>query len=211
MISRNSAWIVAGGQDHLITANGDTILRAGLFPRRTSAPTASIAPGISTATRSPSEILGYQAQDIGNAQALSSLEEEVVELEITRVTEEVRITDRLLPLEERILDAFPAAGPGRGDRERLHDRRRRRCQPDRHHGYRRAQPGAAMASKSATCWRSTRPANWSSTRWRANVQLPDVRAGPGHGVRGGREGQLCACPQSQPSAESDGQGQEPLT
>ncbi len=99
-----SAWVVAGGQDHLITANGDIIYGRGFFPEDER------AYGIYRSGdlyRDPMtlEILGYQAQDIGNAQALSSLVEEVVELEITRVTEEVRLTDRLLPLEERVLDA----------------------------------------------------------------------------------------------------------
>jgi len=101
----NSAWIVAGAQDHLITANGDTIYGRGNFPE------GERAYGIFRSGdiyRDPIslEILGYQAQDIGNAQARSSLDQEAVELEITRVTEEVRITDRLLPIQERILDSF---------------------------------------------------------------------------------------------------------
>ncbi|MEM9313026.1 MAG: LysM domain-containing protein [Pseudomonadota bacterium] len=99
-----SAWVVAGGQDHLITANGDIIYGRGFFPEDER------AYGIYRSGdlyRDPMtlEILGYQAQDIGNAQALSDLLAEVVELEITRVTEEVRLTDRLLPIEERVLDA----------------------------------------------------------------------------------------------------------
>ena len=100
----NSAWIVAGAQDHLITANGDTIFGRGNFPEGERA--YGIYRG-GDIYRDPLtlEILGYQAQDIGNAQATSSLEEEIVELQITRVTEEVRIADRLLPLEERILDS----------------------------------------------------------------------------------------------------------
>ncbi|MEO1080849.1 MAG: LysM domain-containing protein [Pseudomonadota bacterium] len=99
-----SAWVVAGGQEHLITANGDIIYGRGYFPADER------AYGIYRSGdlyRDPMtlEILGYQAQDIGNAQALSDLLAEVVELEITRVTEEVRLTDRLLPIEERVLDA----------------------------------------------------------------------------------------------------------
>ena len=50
-------------------------------------------------------MLGYQAQDIGNATLVSSNQEEVAQLEVTRVTEEVRITDRLLPMREQVLDA----------------------------------------------------------------------------------------------------------
>lgn len=100
----SSAYVVAGGQEHLITANGDIIFGRGYFPE------GERAFGIYRAGdvyRDPftQEVLGYQAQDIGNAQAKTSLTDPIVELEITRVTEEVRITDRLLPLEERILDA----------------------------------------------------------------------------------------------------------
>ncbi len=100
----NSAYVVAGAQGHLISAPGDRIFGRGPFPD------GERAYGIYRAGdiyRDPitNEVLGYQAQDIGNAQLLSSNEDEVVELEITRVTEEVRITDRLLPLEDRILDA----------------------------------------------------------------------------------------------------------
>ena len=109
----NSAWVVAGAQDHLITANGDTIFGRGNFPDDER------GYGIyrsGDVYRDPVtlEILGYQAQDIGNAQARSSLDAEVVELQITRVTEEVRLTDRLLPLEERVLDStFQPRPPSR--------------------------------------------------------------------------------------------------
>lgn len=99
-----SAYVIAGDQRHLLSASGDTIFGRGYFPE------GERAYGIYRAGdiyRDPItlEVLGYQAQDIGNAQTKSSLKEEVVELEVTRVTEEVRITDRLLPLEERVLDA----------------------------------------------------------------------------------------------------------
>jgi len=99
-----SAYVIAGGQQHLIVANGDRIYARGRFP-----------PGESvfglyrsgTVYRDPitSEIIGYEARDIGNARAMSSTDEPVVELEITRITEEVRIGDRLLPEQERVLDS----------------------------------------------------------------------------------------------------------
>ena len=100
----NSGYVIAGGQDHLITANGDRIFARGNLPEdeRTYGIFRS-----GEVYRDPmtQEVLGYQAEDIGNAQAISSLRDPVVEMEITRVTEEVRINDRLLPQEERILDA----------------------------------------------------------------------------------------------------------
>ncbi len=100
----NSAYIVAGAQKHLISAQGDRIFGRGYFED------GERAYGIyrkSEVYYDPitQELLGYQAQDIGNAQLLSSNLDEIVELEVTRVTEEVRITDRLLPMEERVIAA----------------------------------------------------------------------------------------------------------
>lgn len=100
----DSAYVVAGDQGHLISAPGDRIFGRGLFPKGERA--YGIYRG-GDVYRDPitTEVLGYQAQDIGNAQLLSSNSDEIVELEITRVSEEVRSADRLLPNEERILDA----------------------------------------------------------------------------------------------------------
>ena len=108
----SSAYVVAGAQGHLISAPGDRIFGRGVFPE------GERAYGIFRAGdiyRDPvtEELLGYQAQDIGTANLLSPNDADVVELEITRVTEEVRITDRLMPLEERIIDAtFHPRPPG---------------------------------------------------------------------------------------------------
>ena len=100
----NSAYIVSGDKGHLISAPGDIVYGRGPFPdgERTY--------GIYRAGdtyRDPitEELLGYQAQDIGNAKLLSSNKAKVTELEINRVTEEVRVTDRLLPMDERVIDA----------------------------------------------------------------------------------------------------------
>ena len=97
-------YVVAGAQDHLISAPGDRIFARGSFN------TEEKAFGIyrqNDIYYDPitKELLGYQAQDIGNAELMSSADQDVVELEVTRVSTEVRITDRLLPIEERILDA----------------------------------------------------------------------------------------------------------
>jgi nucleoid-associated protein YgaU len=100
----DSAYIVSADQRHLISGPGDRVYGRGPFPD------GERAYGIfraGEAYRDPltDELLGYQAQDIGNAKLLSSNKDEVTELEVTRITEEVRIADRLLPQEERILDA----------------------------------------------------------------------------------------------------------
>jgi len=108
-----SSYVVAGAQGHLLSAPGDRIFGRGLFPDGERA-YGIFRPGDTYRDPITNEVLGYQAQDIGNAQLLSSNTDEVVELEISRVAEEVRITDRLLPNEEKILDAtFHPRAPGK--------------------------------------------------------------------------------------------------
>ena len=100
----NSAYIVAGDQRHLLSAPGDLIYGRGPFPDGERA-YGIFRAGDTYTDPLTNELLGYQAQDIGNAKLLSSNKDEVTELEVTRITEEVRVKDRLLPLEERIVDA----------------------------------------------------------------------------------------------------------
>ena len=108
----DSAYVVAADQRHLITGPGDKVYGRGLFPDGERA-YGIYRPGDTYRDPLTDEFLGYQAKDIGNARLLSSNEDEVTELEVTRVSEEVRISDRLLPLEERILDAtFQPRAPG---------------------------------------------------------------------------------------------------
>ncbi len=97
-------YVVAGAQDHLISAPGDRIFARGSFD------TDEKAYGLyrrNDIYNDPitAELLGYQAQSIGNAELMSVSNQDVVELEVTRVSTEVRITDVLLPMEQRILDA----------------------------------------------------------------------------------------------------------
>lgn len=100
----DSAYVVAGAQGHLISAPGDRIFGRGVFPEGERA-YGIYRPGEAYIDPVTDEVLGYQAQDIGSAKLLSPNRDEVVELEITRVTEEVRLSDRLLPIEEKIIDA----------------------------------------------------------------------------------------------------------
>ena len=100
----DSPYVVAGAQGHLISAAGDRVYGRGRFPEDERA-YGIFRPGDVYRDPVTREVLGYQAQDIGSAQLLSSNTDEVAELEVTRVTEEVRVSDRLLPPEERILDA----------------------------------------------------------------------------------------------------------
>ncbi len=100
----DSAYVVAGDQGHLISGPGDRVFGRGHFPDDERA-YGIYRPAVSYVDPITGELLGYQAQDIGNAKLLTSNKDEVVELEITRIDEEVRIADRLLPMEERVLDA----------------------------------------------------------------------------------------------------------
>ena len=100
----NSAYVVAGAQGHLISAPGDRVFGRGPFPDSERA-YGIFRPGDVYRDPITNEVLGYQAQDIGSAQLLSSNKDEIVELEVSRVTEEVRVTDRLLPTENKIVDA----------------------------------------------------------------------------------------------------------
>ncbi|MFK7975303.1 MAG: LysM peptidoglycan-binding domain-containing protein [Halioglobus sp.] len=100
----NSAYVVAGDQMHLISGPGDRVFGRGFFPDDERSYGIYRA-GETYYDPKTNELLGYQAQDIGNARMVTSNAEDIVELEVTRVAEEVRLGDRLLPLEERILDA----------------------------------------------------------------------------------------------------------
>ena len=108
----NSAYVVAGDQGRLIAAPGDRVYGRGPFPdgERTYG---IFRAGDTYSDPVTGELLGYQAVDIGNARLVSSNLDEVTELTVTRVTEEVRIADRLLPQRERVLDApFQPRAPG---------------------------------------------------------------------------------------------------
>ncbi len=100
----DAAYIVSGSQGHLLSAPGDRVYGRGNFPDGEKV-YGIYRPGDAYYDPVTKELLGYQAQDIGNATLVSSNKEEVTELEVTRITEEVRITDRLLPMREQVLDA----------------------------------------------------------------------------------------------------------
>ena len=100
----NSAYIVSGDQGHLLSVPGDIVYGRGYFPDGERA-FGIYRPGETYRDPITEELLGYQAMDIGGAKLLSSNEAQVTELQINRITEEVRNADRLLPLDERVLDA----------------------------------------------------------------------------------------------------------
>ncbi len=100
----DAPYIVSGSQRHLLSAPGDRVFGRGTFPDGERA-YGIYRPGDAYYDPVTNELLGYQAQDIGNASLRSSNTDPITELEVTRITEEVRVTDRLLPMRERTLDA----------------------------------------------------------------------------------------------------------
>lgn len=100
----DAAYIVAGSQRHLLSAPGDRVFGRGSFPDGERA-YGIFRPGQAYNDPITNELLGYEATDIGNANLLSSNKDDVTELEISRITEEVRVNDLLLPMVEKIIDA----------------------------------------------------------------------------------------------------------
>jgi hypothetical protein len=97
-------YVVASDQRHLLTAAG------GQFFARGDVLEGETGFGIYRSGEVyldpiTGEVLGIQAQDIGSARLLDEHEDRVLRLEVTRVTEEVRLEDRLLPSESRTIAA----------------------------------------------------------------------------------------------------------
>jgi hypothetical protein len=99
-----SAYIVAADERRLISGPGDTVYGRGPFPdgERTYGIYRIGQQFIDPVT---SEQLGYDVRDIGSAKLVSSNRDDITQLDITRIAEEVMNGDRLLPLEERVLDS----------------------------------------------------------------------------------------------------------
>jgi len=103
-------YVIAGDAKRIISGLGDRVYGRG--PIDPSDQTFGIVrQGSAIIDPVTGELLGVTAADIGSAslmqqQDMEANEQQVAEFEITRITEEVRIGDRLLPLEEGILDAY---------------------------------------------------------------------------------------------------------
>lgn len=104
------AYVIAGDAKRIISGLGDRIYVRGPIDPDDRA-FGIIREGSLIVDPITQEVLGVTAIDIGSASLLpgeeaSTAPEAVKELEITRMTEEIRIGDRLIPLEEGILDAY---------------------------------------------------------------------------------------------------------
>jgi len=103
-------YLIAGDAKRLLSAMGDKVYGRG--PVDATERTYGIArKGATIVDPLTGEVLGIHVTDIGSVSLLGPVSAEfadadVKEFEVTRMTEEVRISDRLLPIEEGILDAM---------------------------------------------------------------------------------------------------------
>jgi len=103
-------YLIAGDAKRLISGLGDRVYGRGSIDAadRTFGIVRKEAPIVDPLT---GELLGIHVSDIGTASLLAPStarfdDGEVKQFEVTRMTEEVRIGDRLLPTEEGVLDAY---------------------------------------------------------------------------------------------------------
>ncbi|MDX9874019.1 MAG: LysM peptidoglycan-binding domain-containing protein [Spongiibacteraceae bacterium] len=101
-------YILAGKEGHIITGAGDEVYARGDLSSHTV--WGVVRRGQAFVDPDTNELLGVEARDIGSAKRLSN-EGDVATLALNRSTEEVRRGDRLLPEEERRINAsfFPSA------------------------------------------------------------------------------------------------------
>lgn len=111
-VLEKAPYVLAGKEGHIVGGAGDEIYGRGTFAPETETSYGIFRRGETFIDPDSKEVLGVQAQDIGLAKLLS-VDKDVATLALNRSTQEVRRGDRLLPEEERSLNAnfFPSA-PG---------------------------------------------------------------------------------------------------
>jgi hypothetical protein len=105
----DAPYVLAGKDGHIVGGAGDEIYARGSFDEQNTS-YGIFRKGDVFTDPDTGEVLGIQAQDIGLGKLLS-LEKDVATLSMNRSTQEVRRGDRLLPEEERRINAtfFPSA------------------------------------------------------------------------------------------------------
>ena len=97
-------YVIAGAQRHLLSSSGDRIyVRGELPPGETGF--GIFRAGELFVDPVTQEVLGLEARDIGSARLRENHEGDLNQFEVTRVTEEVRNADRVLPNESREISA----------------------------------------------------------------------------------------------------------
>lgn len=100
------AYVVAGDSGRLISALGDRVYARGALDAEAQS-FAIVRAGQAIIDPVTDELLGYHVTDIGSVSRAAldrrgEQDADVTTLEVTRITEEVRVGDRLLPLEEGV-------------------------------------------------------------------------------------------------------------
>jgi nucleoid-associated protein YgaU len=101
-------YVIAGQEQRLILGSGDRLYGRGQFAN--NIPNYGIyRKGINYTDPDTKELLGVQAIDLGNAN-MRALDDDVATLSVTRSTGDVRIGDKILPTEERVIEPtfFPS-------------------------------------------------------------------------------------------------------
>lgn len=108
-VLENAPYVLTGKEGHIVAGAGDEIYGRGSFDQSNTS-YGIYRKGETFADPDTSEVLGVQALDIGLAKLLSA-EKDVATFSLNRSTQEIRRSDRLLPEEERVLNAnfFPSA------------------------------------------------------------------------------------------------------
>lgn len=100
----NAPYVVAGTGRHLISAAGDSIYARGQLPEGETG-FGIFRAGEVFVDPETGEVLGLEAVDIGSAALRDPHDADISQFEVTRITEEVRTSDRLLPNEARKVSA----------------------------------------------------------------------------------------------------------
>ena len=110
-VLESAPYILSGQNRHLLTGKGDDFYARGDFSEAENAYGVYRNGGAFT-DPTTNEILGIRAKDVG-AGSVKTIDEDIATLKATRSIEELRIDDRLLPLEERKVDAsfYPNSPP----------------------------------------------------------------------------------------------------
>ncbi|MGH1486664.1 MAG: LysM peptidoglycan-binding domain-containing protein [Cellvibrionaceae bacterium] len=101
-------YVVAGQEERLILGSGDSLYGRGQFAN--NIPNYGVyRQGIDYVDPETKEVLGVQAIDVGGAN-MRALDGDIATLTVTRSTGDVRIGDRILPTEERLIEPtfFPS-------------------------------------------------------------------------------------------------------
>ena len=108
-VLEGAPYVLIGKEGHIVTGAGDEIYGRGQFDSNNTS-YGVFRKGETFVDPDTHEVLGVQALDIGLAKLLST-EKDVATLSLNRSTQEIRRGDRLLPEEQRTINAnfFPSA------------------------------------------------------------------------------------------------------